>query len=95
MSEFSDKLRNIREDKDLTQETIAQSIPMNQSNYSKIERGIQEPNLYQLKRIAELLDVSIDELLSVKGEGLTVNDLTDLKFAKEIKSIYDKYYSKK
>ena len=61
--EFHIKLKNYREDKDLTQKLVADLIPMNQSNYSKIESGTQEPNLQQLTRIAEILEVSIDDLL--------------------------------
>ncbi len=48
---FGEKIRNAREDMDLSQREIAKLIPMNQSNYSKIERDIQEPNLEQLRRI--------------------------------------------
>ena len=37
----------------INQQDMAERIPMNQSNYSKIERDLQEPNLEQLKRIVE------------------------------------------
>ena len=45
---FGERLRNIREDKDMTQQQVADLIPMNQSNYSKLERNIQQPSLQQL-----------------------------------------------
>ena len=47
------KIHDARIDLDMSQKEIANLIPMNQSNYSKIERGIQEPSVYQLKRISE------------------------------------------
>ncbi len=81
-------IRNAREDMDLTQQDMAERIPMNQSNYSKIERDLQEPNLEQLKRIVEILNLDIYELLDLhlpRGNP-------DLRFAKEIKSLYRKYY---
>jgi len=53
--DFGSKIRNAREDQDLSQQQVAQMIPMNQSNYSKIERNLQEPSLFQLKRIIEIL----------------------------------------
>ena len=61
------KIRNAREDKDLTQKDMAALIPMNQSNYSKIERDVQEPNLYQLKRIVEILGLAHQGCASVRG----------------------------
>ena len=60
---IGEKIRNAREDKDLYQSDMARLIPMNQSNYSKIERGIQEPNLEQLKRICEILQLDPRYLL--------------------------------
>ena len=54
---IGEKIRNTREDMDLSQEDVAGQIPMSQSGYSKIERGIQEPSLYQLKRICEILKI--------------------------------------
>ena len=53
--EIGEKIRNAREDLDLSQREVAIQIPMNQSNYSKIERGLQQPSLDQLKRICEIL----------------------------------------
>ena len=84
------KIRNAREDKDIRQKDIAEMIPMNQSNYSKIERDVQEPNLFQLKRIVEILELDLSELLEIRAPSET----TDLRFADEIKRIYRKYYKK-
>ena len=54
---IGEKIRNKREDMDLSQKDMAKLIPMNQSNYSKIERDIQEPNLEQLRRICQILKI--------------------------------------
>lgn len=84
-----EKIRNTREDLDLSQEDVASQIPMSQSGYSKIERGAQEPSMYQLKRICEILKISADNLLSLnKFEDISPNDLSLLK---EIKSAFKKY----
>lgn len=64
--DFGAKIRSAREDRDLSQQQVAQSIPMNQSNYSKIERNLQEPSLFQLKRIVEILGLDICELLELE-----------------------------
>ena len=81
-------IRNAREDMDLTQQDMAERIPMNQSNYSKIERDLQEPNLEQLKRIIEILNLDVYELLDI----YPTREIPDLRFAKEVKNLYRKYY---
>ena len=86
---IGEKIRNVREDLDLSQEYVAGQIPMNQSGYSKIERDIQEPSLYQLKRICEILNISADNLLSLNAfNGVSSQDLDLLK---DIKNIFNKY----
>ena len=79
---IGEKIRNAREDLDLSQEEIARAIPMNQSGYSKIERGIQEPNLEQLRRICQILHLSADELLALGG--VSEKDMKLLKRVKEL-----------
>ena len=89
---FGSRLRACRENKELSQEKIANLIPMNQSNYSKIERDIQEPSLFQLKRISEILEVSLDYLLDVQAPFL--DEKVDTYFLNEMKTIFNKYYKK-
>lgn len=64
---LGEKIRNAREDMDLSQLEIAKLIPMNQSNYSKIERNIQEPSIEQLKRICQILKLDPRYLLDLGG----------------------------
>ena len=86
---FGSKLKNLREEMGLTQTDIAAQIPMNQSNYSKIERGQQEPDLMQLKRIAEIFGVSADYLLDIKNDETIAKDAV---FARKIISLYKELY---
>ena len=65
---FCDRLKNAREDRDISQTEMADKLNMTQSNYSKIESGLQEPNLDQLIKIAEIFNLTIDELLGVDPE---------------------------
>jgi len=78
-----DKIRNAREDLDLSQESVSQLIPMNQSSYSKIERDIQEPNLAQLRRICQILNLDPRYLLNL-GEYSGISD-DDISLLKDIK----------
>lgn len=88
------KIKNAREDKDLLQRDMAALIPMNQSNYSKIERNFQEPDMHQLKRIAEILDLDLNVLFDLKRNEPKIPPANeaDIQFAEEIKKIYKKYY---
>ncbi len=83
------KIKDAREDMDLTQADMARSIPMNQSNYSKIERDLQEPNLEQLKRICQLLRLDPRYLLGLKEEEYI--DRNDMKMLSDIKAFLKKY----
>ena len=87
------KIKNAREDKDIFQKEMAAMIPMNQSNYSKIERNVQEPNIHQLKRIAEILELDLNELLGIDRPVIEdTAEKNDIIFANEIKELYKKHY---
>ena len=81
---IGEKIRNAREDMDLSQRDIANLIPMNQSNYSKIERDIQEPNLEQLRRICQILNLDPRYLLNL--EGFSHITEADMKLLKDTKA---------
>ena len=55
---MGEKIRNVCEDMDLLQSDMAKLIPMNQSNYSKIERNVQEPSMEQFRRICQILNTA-------------------------------------
>ena len=81
---IGEKIRNAREDMDLLQSDMAKLIPMNQSNYSKIERDIQEPSLEQLRRICEILNLDPRYLLGL-GDLQTITS-EDMSLLSDIKS---------
>ena len=80
---IGEKIRNKREDMDLSQRDMAKLIPMNQSNYSKIERDIQEPSLEQLRRVCQILKLDPRYLLNL-GEFEALSDY-DIKLLADIK----------
>lgn len=82
--QMGDKIRNAREDLDLSQRDMAKLIPMNQSNYSKIERNVQEPSIEQLRRICQILKLDPRYLLNLDNfEYISPSDLKLLNNAKE------------
>ncbi|HEK9988243.1 TPA: helix-turn-helix transcriptional regulator [Streptococcus equi subsp. zooepidemicus] len=59
------RLKNLREDNDLTQRQIAEYLHCSQSAYSRIESGRQDiPTLF-LKQLARLYKVTTDYLLEM------------------------------
>lgn len=87
--DIGEKIRNAREDMDLSQRDIAALIPMNQSNYSKIERNVQEPSVEQLRRICQILKLDPRYLLGL-GEFEFVS-AEDMELLKDIKSFIRKH----
>ena len=81
---IGEKIRNAREDMDLSQRDMANLIPMNQSNYSKIERDVQEPNLEQLRRICQILNLDPRYLLNLGNYSAMTEE--DMKLLKDIKT---------
>lgn len=87
--EFGKKIRDRREDMDYSQKDMADMIPMNQSNYSKIERGVQEPSMEQLRRICQILKLDPRYLLDLEAfEGITAEDI---KLLRQMQNLIDGY----
>lgn len=57
------RIRDMREDNDLTQQQIANILLCDQSLYSKYERGEREIPLHLLIKLADYYDTSLDYLV--------------------------------
>ena len=66
--EFGEKLQELRKEKGLTQEELAESLYVSRTAVSKWESGRGYPSIDSLREISAYFAVSIDELLS--GEKL-------------------------
>ena len=63
MNLISKRIKNLRESRDLTQQTLCVMIDMVQQQYSKYENGKSDIPSHILARLAEYYDVSTDYLL--------------------------------
>ena len=63
MKYYYRRLRDLREDYDLSQQQIAQYLGTYQSHYSKYERGVRDIPTEYLIRLADLYHTSIDYIL--------------------------------
>ena len=62
--DFNEKLQELRKQKGITQEELAESLYVSRTAISKWESGRGYPNIDSLKIIARFFGVTIDELLS-------------------------------
>lgn len=69
--ELKDKLQQLRKQKGLTQEELAQKLYVSRAAVSKWESGRGYPSIDSLKAIADYFSVTVDELLSCE-EVLTI-----------------------
>ena len=65
----NEKLKALREDRDLTQEKIATILGTTQQQIYKYEKGIQEMTISRLRTLCEYYGVSADYILGLP-EGL-------------------------
>ena len=66
--EFHEKLQELRKERGITQEELAEALYVSRTAISKWESGRGYPNIDSLKEISKYFSVSIDDLLS--GEKL-------------------------
>lgn len=66
--EFNEKLQELRKNRGLTQEELAELLFVSRAAVSKWESGRGYPNIESLKELAKFFSVTVDELLS--GEKL-------------------------
>ena len=62
--EFGQKLQELRKNRNLTQEELAQALYVSRTAVSKWESGRGYPSIDSLKEVSKFFSVSIDDLLS-------------------------------
>lgn len=65
MKSCMDRLRELREDNDLTQSDVAAVLGTSQTMYARYERGANELPIRHLITLCRLYNVSADDLLSI------------------------------
>lgn len=63
-----ERIKNLREDKDLSQKEIARILNMSQTGYSKYEVGTNDIPTKILIKLSELYNTSIDYILGITNE---------------------------
>lgn len=63
-----ERIRNLREDRNYTQKTLAEILHVNQATYSRYESGVLDIPSQALIRLAKFYHVSVDYLLGLTEE---------------------------
>lgn len=61
------RLREIREERGMSQSELARLSNVHRVSICRYEHGTKKPNIDSLKRLADALDVPVDDLLGRKG----------------------------
>ena len=67
MSRFSDRLKLLRKEHELTQQALADRLGISKSSVNMYERGEREPGIQSLEAMADLFNVDMDYLIGKSG----------------------------
>lgn len=84
---LGEKIKIYRENKNMTQNEIAEILGVKPATVSKYESGALEPNIESLKRLAELFEISIDELLNDQEDKFDISKINVLDILREQKEM--------
>jgi transcriptional regulator with XRE-family HTH domain len=76
--EIGDKIRKVRELKGYKQEYVAEKLGMSVTAYGNIERNESSISLERLQEIAEVLEVTVQDILNIP-EQFNVHAITNSK----------------
>ena len=76
--EFSERLKDLRKQAELTQVDVAEKLGISQPAYASWERGTKKPTQENLVKIAQVLNVSVDYLIGNFSEKNTNKELEDI-----------------
>lgn len=62
---LGEKIKEIRKNKNISQETLAAMLKVNRNYLSRIETGKSEPSSTVLKNIAEIFNLDLNTLLDI------------------------------
>ena len=84
---LGDRIKLYRENKKMTQNDLADILEVSAGTVSKYESGALEPSIESLKRLAELFEISIDELLNDEKEKFDISKINVLDILREQKEM--------
>ena len=90
---FANKIKQLREDKELLQRHISAALDMDNAMYCKIERGERRAKREQVIKLAELLLVDYQKLLVLwLADQIIVNIENEKELANDAIIVAQKYF---
>ncbi|NRA86933.1 MAG: helix-turn-helix transcriptional regulator [Rhizobiales bacterium] len=71
---FKERIIELRKNRKLTQEDVANNLKIAKSTYIKYEKGTQSPQLELIDKIAELYGITASEVISKDSSAPKLND---------------------
>jgi transcriptional regulator with XRE-family HTH domain len=87
MRHIGKNIKRIREEKGLTQQSIADLIAMHRSNYSRVETGDRDLSIDAIGKIAKYFNMTIDQLVNFEGDIPQEVTIEDKSLAEQVKLI--------
>jgi transcriptional regulator with XRE-family HTH domain len=90
--DLADNIKAIREEKGLKQIEVASHINVDKSAYSKIEKGMRSVTVEELQKMAQLFNMTTDQILNYDGKipaEVTIEDKTAVEQMRLIQQLDD------
>lgn len=84
---IGNKIKEYRELNKMTQNDVAEILGVKPGTISKYELDIAEPNIESLKKLAEIFNVSVDELINDNQEFFDISKINILEVLREQKEM--------
>ncbi|MBD5636503.1 MAG: helix-turn-helix transcriptional regulator [Clostridia bacterium] len=68
MGKFSERLKELRKEKGITQEKLAEETGLTQGALTRYENGLRSPAVYAIITLAKYFNVTTDYLLGVTDD---------------------------
>jgi len=68
---LGEKIRDLRKERGLTLTDVAGKLEISPSYLSAVERGLRKPSIPLLKRISDVLNISVAYLVGMMNDGIT------------------------
>ena len=84
---LGNKIKSYRENKKMTQNEVASILNVSPATMSKYESNALEPSIESLKKLAEIFEISVDELIKTKENTFDISKINILDILREQKDM--------
>lgn len=84
---LGNKIKSYRENKKMTQNEVASILNVSPATMSKYESNALEPSIGSLKKLAEIFEISVDELIKTEEHKFDISKINILDILREQKDM--------